>query len=51
MNLDSFPMPASMLVCGDSLLVQYDAIVIGPHQMMDKVLRVRRDSVKGLAGR
>jgi len=47
-DVDSFPMPASVLACGDSLLLQYDVVTIGPHRLMDKVLTVRRDSLRGL---
>jgi len=41
-------MPASVLACGDSLLVQYDVLTVGPHRLIDKVLSVKRDSLRGL---
>ena len=48
LDVDSFPMPASVLACGDSLLVQYDVLTVGPHRLIDKVLSVKRDSLRGL---
>ena len=47
-DIDSFPMPTSVLACGDSVLVHYDLLNLGPHRMTDKVLTVKRDSLKGV---
>jgi hypothetical protein len=49
LDVDSFPMPASLLACGDSLFVQYDVLKFGPHQKANEIVAVKRDSIKGLA--
>jgi hypothetical protein len=47
-NIDSFPMPETVLACGDSLVLQYDAILMGPHRVLDAAVVLRRDELKGL---
>jgi hypothetical protein len=47
-NPDSFPMPRSVLVCGDSLALQYDVIQLGPHRVMGAVFAIKRDVVGAL---
>jgi uncharacterized protein YhfF len=45
---DSFPEPKSALVCGDSLLLQYDVLALGPHRMIGSEIAVPRTALKGI---
>lgn len=47
-DVDSFPMPQTVLACGDSLVLQYDAIQMGPHRVLDAAVVLRREELKGL---
>jgi hypothetical protein len=46
--LDSFPEPASVLACGDSLVMQYDLVLMGPHQMIGNAIVVKRTDLEGI---
>jgi len=46
--LDSFPAPASVLACGDSLVMQYDLVLMGPHQVIGNALVVKRADLAGI---
>jgi hypothetical protein len=46
--LDSFPEPASVLACGDSLVMQYDLVLMGPHQMIGNAIVVKRADLEGI---
>jgi hypothetical protein len=48
LDVDSFPMPASMLVCGDSLFAQFDVLQFGPHSRADRIVAVKRTDLKGV---
>lgn len=47
-NPDSFPLPRSLLACGDSLVLQYDVIQLGPHRVMGAEFALKRDVVGAL---
>jgi hypothetical protein len=48
MPLDSFPEPTSVLACGDSLVLQYDLVAMGPHTMIGSTVAVKRAALKGV---
>ena len=47
-NPDSFPAPRSVLACGDSLVLQYDVIQLGPHRVLGAEFAIKRDLVGAL---
>jgi hypothetical protein len=47
-NPDSFPMPRTAIACGDSLLLQYDVIQMGPHSVRDAQVVLGAEALKGL---
>lgn len=47
-SLDSFPEPASVLACGDSLVMQFDLVLMGPHQTVGNAVVVKRADLKGI---
>lgn len=50
-SLDSFPEPASVLACGDSLVMQYDLVLMGPHQIIGNGIAVKRTDLEGIVRR
>lgn len=48
LNPDSFPEPRSALVCGDSLVLQYDVLTFGPHRSIGTEIVVAKDALKGI---
>jgi hypothetical protein len=45
---DEFPEPKSALACGDSLLLQYDVVALGPHRMIGSEIVVPKTALKGV---
>ena len=47
-DVDSFPEPASVLACGDSVVLQYEMLTMGPHRLMGSSFAVKRADLKGI---
>jgi hypothetical protein len=45
---DSFPEATSALICGDSLVLQYDVVALGPHRMIGSEIVVPTTALKGI---
>jgi hypothetical protein len=45
---EEFPDARSALVCGDSLVLQYDVLALGPHRMIGSEISVSEDALKGI---
>ena len=45
---DSFAEPSSVLACGDSLVLQYDLVILGPHRLVANSFAVKRADLKGI---
>jgi len=45
---DNFPEPKSALACGDSLVLQYDVLALGPHRMIGSEIAVPKTALKGI---